>query len=253
MLQDGRKWKTNCPISWPWKDHDRVRFADCKGSMKCLHDNCPFKKEYGVTNTMQFEKKRDGNQVCKGCGKESTFVPCTARRYLDYRKNKVIVYHMGVHTCPVSQPPTKKDTKTIEQLVRTNPNIKPSEVQSAFVLSAFQQQLSWDEVEKEACSSIDRKRISNIKHSLKNDLDPFGHTFEAVVSFKEYTDKRDPMYIYKLHDRIGNTDKPSCNQILTSSWLSVHSDVSKTRALCVCMRACVRCCLQISLFYFHKI
>ena len=165
--------------------------------------------QFGVTKTTQFEKKCDGKQVCKGCGSEGEFVPCCARRYLSYGKNKVTVYHVGEHTCPVTSIQKKKDIKTIEQLVRDNPNIKPSEIQSTFVRSAFQREMDWDEVEKEAAASMDKKRISNIKQKVKRDIEPFGHNFEAVVSFKEYSDKRDLLYIYKVNDRRGNPDKPS--------------------------------------------
>ena len=47
-----------------------------KGSVKCTKEHCPFKIQFGVPNTTQFEKKRDGEQVCKGCGSEGEFVPC---------------------------------------------------------------------------------------------------------------------------------------------------------------------------------
>ena len=35
-LEDGRKWKKGCPTDWV--GHRRVRFADCKGSHKCVND-----------------------------------------------------------------------------------------------------------------------------------------------------------------------------------------------------------------------
>ena len=56
----------NCPTEW--KNHGRVRFADCKGSYECVQKQCPFKMEFGVTNTTQFEKE-GGEMICKGCGK----------------------------------------------------------------------------------------------------------------------------------------------------------------------------------------
>ena len=207
LLQDGRKWKKTCTTVW--RGHARTRFADCKGSVKRSKKHCPFKVQFGVTNTTQFEKKHDGKQVCKGCGSEGQFVPCGACRYLHYRKNKVTVYHVGEHTCPVTPIQKKNDIKTVEQLVRNNPNIKSSEIQSTFVLSAFQRGMDWDEVEKEAAASMDEKRISNIKQKVKRDIDPFGHSFDAVVSFKEYSDKHDLLYIFKVNDRRGNPDKPS--------------------------------------------
>ena len=206
VLKDGRKWKKNCPTEW--KNHGRVRFADCKGSYKCVQKKCPFKMEFGVTNTTQFEKE-GGEMICKGCGKVGEYVTCSARRYLSYRDKAVTVYHIGNHTCPVNDSLRKKDVPSIEQIIRNQPNIKPSEVQSAFVISAFQQQMDWNAVEREASAVLDKKRVSNMKQKLKKDIEPFGHNFEAIVSFKEYADKKDPLYVYKVNDKRGNPDMPS--------------------------------------------
>ena len=69
--------------------------------------------------------------------------------------------------------------------------------------------MNWDEVEKEAVASMDKKCISNIKQKVKRDIEPFGDNFGAVVSFKEYSHKRDLLYIYKVNDRRGSLDNPS--------------------------------------------
>ena len=62
-----------------------------------------------------------------------------------YGKKPVTVYHCGEHTCSIIRAPGK-NVQHIEQLVRDNPNIKPSEIQSVSVVSAFRQQLNCDEV-----------------------------------------------------------------------------------------------------------
>lgn len=185
-LQDGRKWKKNCPTEW--KNHGCVRFADCKGSYKCVQKQCPFKMEFAVTNTMQFEKE-GGEMIYKGCGKVGEHGACSARRYLSYCSKAVTVYHIGNHSL------RKKDVMSIEQIIRNQPNIKPSEVQSAFVMFPFQQQMDWKAVEREASSVLDKKRVSNMKQKMKKDIEPSGHNFEATVSFKEYADKKDPLYV----------------------------------------------------------
>ena len=46
LLNDGRRWKKNCPTNW--QGHKRVRYADCKGSSICENENCPFKLQYGI-------------------------------------------------------------------------------------------------------------------------------------------------------------------------------------------------------------
>ena len=69
--------------------------------------------------------------------------------------------------------------------------------------------MDWNAVEKETSAVLDRKRVSNMKQKLKKDIEPFGHNFEAIVSFNEYADKKDPLYVYKINDKRGNPDMPS--------------------------------------------
>ena len=98
-LKDGRKWRKDCPTKW--KGHERVRYADCRGSYKCNNSACPFLTEYVVRNTKQW-RKRAGKVLCQGCWDSGSYVPCHARRYLCYEKKGVTVFHYGFHTCPVS-------------------------------------------------------------------------------------------------------------------------------------------------------
>ena len=71
VLRDGRKWKKNCPTQW--KGHNRVRYADCKGSHECYSARCPFRLEFGVVNTTQFRTKKMA---------ASYVAPATNDRYL---------------------------------------------------------------------------------------------------------------------------------------------------------------------------
>lgn len=48
-----------------------------------------------------------------------------------------------------------------------------------------------------------------MKQKLKKDIEPFCHNFEAIVSFKEYAEKKDPLYVYKINNNRGNPDMPS--------------------------------------------
>lgn len=158
-LQDGRKWKKNCPTEW--KDHGRTRYADCCGSFKCTWERCPFKTQYGVINTTQFESKEGGYKYVKDVALKVSLFHVT-RGGTCVTREKQSVYHCGTHTCPVISKKKKTASKDVEQLVRNNPNIKPSEVQSVFVLSAFQEERDWRDVEKAAASAVDKKWISNV-------------------------------------------------------------------------------------------
>ncbi len=206
LLRDGRRWKKSCPTDW--LDHKQVRFADCRGSHKCVNDCCPFKVQFGVINTKQFEKKKDLGLVCKGCGMTPTFVQCPARRYISTSNNQVKVYHYGQHTCPVIQP-TTKDKEEVSKILKQNPKIKPSEIQSSCILSAFREGADWQKVEKKVEATLDRKWLANLKQKIKKDTEPAGHDFEAVVTFKQYCDKKDEFYVYKINDNRGNPDTPS--------------------------------------------
>ena len=66
---------------------------------------------------------------------------------------------------------------------------------------------------------------SNVKKKVKKDIEPHSHNFEAVVSFKEYCDKKDKFYIYKINDGRGNLDQPSYVFKTSSSKLDVALDM----------------------------
>ena len=140
LLNDGRRWKKNCPTNW--QGHTRVRYADCKGLSICDSENCPYKLQYGIINRTQLEKRsrKDTTIVCKGCGNVPKFISWPARRYISYGKKSVTIYHYGEHSCPTIKKPEKR-VERVEQLVKNNPNMKPSEIQSACLLSAFRKQL----------------------------------------------------------------------------------------------------------------
>jgi len=75
---DGRPWDRDMSIKWKGAEKVSVRAQQCKGSYKCENPKCAFKQQHGKANTIQFEKNRDSNVVCKGCGRCSVFVFCLA-------------------------------------------------------------------------------------------------------------------------------------------------------------------------------
>lgn len=86
LLADGRKWKKSNVTQW--KQYGEMRYADCRGSFKCINTQCPFRVQFGVTNTKQFKNGSSGQQVCSICGDAGEFVTCQARRYVRYGKKK---------------------------------------------------------------------------------------------------------------------------------------------------------------------
>ena len=202
-VKDGRPWKKDSGTQW--KGLRNVRYSDCLGSHTCINPQCDFQKEYGVVNKTQFNKK---NKLCHVCGNPGKHVPCFARRYIVSKRESVLVYHCGKHTCP-SKPVIPRPHEEIRRTVCENPSYTPSQIQSNIILSKMRQGSNWDSIEKAAVQTLDRKWISNEKQKMKMKNEPYGHNFEAVAHFKQYADARDPYYVYKLNDRRGNPDKPS--------------------------------------------
>ena len=54
---------------------------------------------------------------------------------------------------------------------------------------------------------IGQQRVSNSEQKLKKDVEPFGHNFEAIVSFRVYADKKDPIHVYKINDCTGQAQE----------------------------------------------
>lgn len=127
---------------------------------------------------------------------------------MKYGKKNLQVFHCGNHTCPVTSRP-EKPTERVKEMIKKHPQLKPSEIQSAFVMSSLRTEEDWEKVEKEATQLLDRKWIANQKQSVRQEIHPSGENFEAVVTFKQYCDKKDSLLIYKVNDRRGNPDRPS--------------------------------------------
>ena len=79
LSSDGRRWKKSSVTSW--KQYGPMRYADCRGSYCCRNRDCPFRVQYGVTNTTQFKKEESGESHCAVCGHEAETVDCEGRRY----------------------------------------------------------------------------------------------------------------------------------------------------------------------------
>ena len=56
---------------------------------------------------------------------------------------------------------------------------------------------------------VSKRKISYAKEKINKHAQPCGHNFEAIVHFKEYCDKQEKFYIYKVNDRRGNPDVAS--------------------------------------------
>ena len=81
--------------------------------------------------------------------------------------------------CPVISPP-EKPTERVREMLQKNPNLKPTQVQSAFVMASLRTGEDWDKVEKEAAQLLDRKWIANQKQSVKRSIHPSGENSRSL-------------------------------------------------------------------------
>jgi len=182
------------------------RLSSCKGSYKCLNENCSYLAEFQTHNRHHFR-----NDKCKHCKNSAFQVHCEARKIWEFEDSTstVAVYHHGNHSCsikPVSANDSFKQT-TIDSFKR-NPNLKPSQIPLCAVTRALDEGESWDKIDQLSESYADIQKIRNLKKKATNELNPYGQSLEAVAIFKEKTDEKDPFLIYKINDRKYN-GKPS--------------------------------------------
>ncbi|CAB3991211.1 Hypothetical predicted protein [Paramuricea clavata] len=93
--------------------------------------------------------------------------------------------------------------------VKKDPTLKPSQVQSALLVSLLREGESWVKIDKEASKLVDCKWISNQRQAVRRELNPHVENFEALVTFKHFCDPNDPYYVYKINDSRGNPDSPT--------------------------------------------
>lgn len=116
-----------------------MRFANCRGSQVCKNNACPYKTQHGVVNKIEFNK----GHKCKVGEVTAEFVASRARRYTLVKGEKLRVFHYGDHTCPVHTT-TKKPIDSVRDMLKKDPTLKPSEIQSALLVLSLRAGESWD-------------------------------------------------------------------------------------------------------------
>ena len=103
VSKDGRPWATLVTSSRTGFNGIR-RKANCKGSLVCPTEDCPFLKEGKGRNIAHF-KHIEKQLVCFVCGEIAESQPCEAQKVWEFPKKygneeKLLkVYHYGQHTC----------------------------------------------------------------------------------------------------------------------------------------------------------
>lgn len=207
---DGRPWK-----SWVTSSrkgfHGKRNVQSCKGSFVCERDSCPYAKEFGKKNAVQFVDVR-GKTYCRSCNSLAKFVPCPAKKISEFPRNSAIatIYHIGKHTCTaIKRPKKQQPNDDLVELFKANPKVKPSSVANTKITSMIREGKSWSEIEEAATSMLDGIKIKNVKAKVVAEMHPNGQNFDAVSEMKKKTDERDKYFIWKINNGQFNNGQPS--------------------------------------------
>lgn len=81
----------------------------------------------------------------------------------------------GTHTCPVRSKNVEKPAKNVQEILKKDPSLKPSEVQSAMIVPMLRGKNDWEKIDKQVTQLIDRSRISRQKRTVRREINPMGH------------------------------------------------------------------------------
>ena len=83
---------------------------------------------------------------------------------------------------------------------QTNSASKPSQFPFECLRRSLHDGKTIEEVYSEAKGLTNLKRIQNIKQKVVKEINPVGHSFDALAEIKEATDKYDPYLLWKVKD-----------------------------------------------------
>ena len=197
--RDGRTWKRYMPSKRKGFDGIR-RLAECVGSFRCDNDKCSYATEYGISNRHHF-KGKDYN--CKHCKRPAIPVPCEARKIWEFDDSSktVVVYHYGEHNCIPKENHKKLSDDNIIEEFKKNPKLRPCQVASKAIVEAMSEGKDWQEIDSIVDTVADESHTKNLKKKAVREMNPFGHSFEAIGILKESTDQKDKFLIYEVNDR----------------------------------------------------
>ena len=172
----------------------------CKGTHCCGNELCGYFRQFKKMNRVHFKKK--GSVVkCSTCGATAEFVPCPCKKIWEYPDGdaKVTVYHYGTHMCvPIKRAPsTTAEVTAAFQLLRT---LKPERLVNDKLIEAIEKEESLQDIADLADSLVDRNALRRMKYTAKEKLEPVGHSYDAVMQYKEKVKKllQDPFLIYRV-------------------------------------------------------
>ena len=166
--KDGRPWAGFMTLRRSGFSGVR-RLARCKGSKKCINDECPYLKQFSKQNRVQFQNK-SGECVCHSCGAPAVSVKCNASKVWEFNDEDGVVdiYHHGTLTC-VPRPSSKVFKETLENATSTFTTVKKLGAKayaSSQIIQAVEDGKNLEDLMSLA-SDLAPNKISRVKEKVK--------------------------------------------------------------------------------------
>lgn len=191
-LKDGRPWKRDSRATWT--RYDTVRYRDCSGSRTCPNTECAFFQQYKKANKVHFLKAGE----CKICSIQGIWSYCDARKYTAFMSSdRARVFHHGMHTCK-AKASTDRPTDLVKKSIMTDPNTRPSEIQSNAILSDLRNRQDWKKIKSTVNKITNIRSISNEKVTQRKVVQPKGDGYEAIRELQDYVSENDKYLIYHI-------------------------------------------------------
>lgn len=166
---DGRQWQKYYESRR--KDFDGLRrLAKCKGSRKCVNDQCSYLREFGERNRHHFKRNK-----CNHCKITGEFILCDARKVWEFSYDVVTIYHHGYHSCVCKPQVQKKVCDNIIKTFQDDPKMKPCQLASRTLCKAIDEG-KWDKLDEISGNLIDVQHTTNLKKKALKELQPHGHS-----------------------------------------------------------------------------
>ena len=182
--KDSRKWKRGSCSKW--SGYDSAHCQNCAGSLYCPNVDCYYLQEYDQENRVHVDKKGE----CQIFEAECKSKLCNFRKYLHFRATGLI-YFMLEFIHARQKRLTQRPSDVAQGVLSTDPNMKPSAIQSSVILKAIRENKPWKEVMLITDAVCSIKDISNEKIKQKNVLQPDGTSFHGIENLKSWTDQTD--------------------------------------------------------------
>ena len=203
--RDGRYFDMNSSTRKGFRGVRRI--GGCRGNFICTNKDCAYLIENGKENQHQFTTIGK-NKFCYVCNGIVYRRPCGAVKMIEYHVTMRLleVYHQGEHTCQVKPETTIHDKAIEESIKRYGVRVTPKEIAQMRMTEELKKQFDSGEHDMNKIVDIgsqftDRKRISNIKARIQNEMKSEKHSMAAVGELKTCTDTSDNYLIYKVYDQ----------------------------------------------------